>query len=138
MKSISVIVCVDERMGMMFNKRRQSRDRVLIQDIINSCDEKIYIGEYSRLLFEPHEGRYAVCKNPLDDCPDGGICFIENLPLAPHVGNISRLTVYNWNRRYPFDMRLDIDIEKEGFRKVSETEFVGSSHDKITKGVYVK
>ena len=122
----------------MFNKRRQSRDRVLIQDVIDTFKTPIYIGEYSRLLFEPHADKYTVCENPLAECPDGAVCFIESFPLMPHLEEICCLTVYNWNRRYPFDVKLDIDIKKEGFTLTSTGEFVGSSHDRITKEVYVK
>ena len=39
---------------------------------------------------------------------------------------------------YPYDVCFTIDLEKEGFTKVSESEFEGSSHDNITKGVYVR
>lgn len=32
-----VIACVDERKGMMFNQRRQSRDTALCEDILREC-----------------------------------------------------------------------------------------------------
>ena len=31
---MKIIVCLDDNSGMMFNRRRQSRDRVVIDDII--------------------------------------------------------------------------------------------------------
>ena len=34
--SMKVIVCVDDNNGMMFNNRRQSRDRILIEDVVKS------------------------------------------------------------------------------------------------------
>ena len=46
-------VCVDESMGMSFNRRRQSRDKKLTERLLSICAErKLYISDYSRPLFE--------------------------------------------------------------------------------------
>ncbi len=131
MKRITVAVCVDDRGGMTFFGKRQSRDRVLISELCESVQEKIYIHPYSKLLFEPHEERYVSADNPIDACPDGGICFIENISLAEHADVIETVILYKWNRVYPFDKKLDLALD--GFSVECESEFVGSSHDKITK-----
>ena len=45
-----VIVCLDDKGGMTFNNRRQSRDRVLIADVVKMADgSKIFISQYSRI-----------------------------------------------------------------------------------------
>ena len=50
---MKIIVCLDDFGGMLFNFRRQSRDRVLIADVMaDIADKKIYILEFSKLLFE--------------------------------------------------------------------------------------
>ena len=136
MRNLTVALCIDERGGMIFNKRRVSRDRVLISELVGSVNGKIYINEFSKLLFEPHSDRVVICADALNDAPDGAICFIEVPPLKPHIKDISRLIVYNWNRTYPYDLKLDISPEKEGFRLVSTYEFEGSSHEKITKEIF--
>ena len=136
MKNLTVALCTDERGGMIFNNRRVSRDRILIDELVSGVDGKVYIGEYSALLFEAHKDRVAVVGNVLADAPAGAVCFVEVPPFMPHVGDISRLIIYNWNRRYPFDKQLDISPAKMGFRLVSVTEFEGSSHEKITKEIY--
>jgi hypothetical protein len=46
--------------------------------------------------------------------------------------------VYRWNRRYPGDVFFDLDVSAAPWRCVETEEFVGSSHEKITKEVYVK
>jgi hypothetical protein len=138
MRNLTVVVCIDDRGGMMFNKRRQSRDRVLIQELVESVEGKIYINSYSTLLFESHTDRVEINENPLKECPSGAVCFIENLTLAPHLMDISTLIVYKWNKKYPSDVRLDIDIKKEGFKLLKTKEFQGSSHDKITKEIYIR
>ena len=57
---LKVIVILDDNLGMLFNNRRQSRDRVLIDDIIKTVkDNKIYIEEYSEILGTQFRPRYA-------------------------------------------------------------------------------
>ena len=136
MKKLTVALCTDERGGMIFNNRRVSRDRILIDDLVNSVEGVIYIGEYSALLFESHKDRVTVVADALADAPAGAVCFVEVPPFMSHEGDISRLIIYNWNRRYPFDRQLDISPAKMGFKLVSVTEFEGSSHEKITKEIY--
>ena len=136
MKKITVAVTVDERMGIAFNKRRQSRDRVLIKDLLDTATGKVYVSEYSLPLFDEYKDRVIVAEDPLAQCPDGGCCFVEMVELMPYIEEIDTLIVYNWNRHYPADKTLDIDLENGRFSLTSSTEFVGSSHEKITKETY--
>ena len=138
MRNITVAITVDDRMGIAFNKRRQSRDRVLIADLCDNTDGVVYVSPYSAPLFEEYADKVAVVDAPLADCPDGAVCFLEMTELKAHVEDISALTVYRWNRHYPSDKKLDIDIESCGFTLSHSYEFVGKSHDKITKEIYKK
>ena len=116
MRKIKVAITVDDKMGLAFNNRRQSRDKNLIADMCNKHSGDIYITSKSALLFEGYEDRIKIVDDPLCDCPDGGFCFVEMTHLAHHVDSIEELTVYHWNRLYPSDKKLDIDIEKCGFK----------------------
>ena len=136
MRDLSVIYATDERGGMIFNKRRVSRDKLLIKDIVDTVCGKIYISEYSKLLFEEYADRVVICADPLFDAPSGAVCFVEFPPIVPYIKDISRITVYNWNRRYPFELCIDISPIQCGFRSVSVCEFVGNAHDKITKEIF--
>ena len=49
-----IAVCVDDKMGMLFNHRRQSHDKFLIDDLMN-ITEKVHINSFSQELF----GEYA-------------------------------------------------------------------------------
>ena len=50
---MKIIVCVDLNNGMLFNSRRQSRDRTVIEYIYNFVGEKkLWITEFSKDLFE--------------------------------------------------------------------------------------
>ena len=130
--NVTVVVCLDDGMGMMWNSRRQSRDRVLIEELIGSTRETIYVHPYSEPLF-PGCDRLVVTDDPLGEC-ESGICFIENLPILPHKDKIRKLIIYKWNRTYPADMHFDLPLD--GARMISKTKFKGSSHDKITKEEY--
>ena len=130
-----VIVCLDERSGMMFNNRRQSRDRVLIEDIIKDLkDEKLLISPYSKMLFEGTDAKIKVENDPLKAAKQDEACFIEDKHLSEYKGEIDILVIYRWNRHYPCDFYFDLDINE--YKLVSSCEFAGSSHEKITKEVY--
>ena len=138
MRNISVAITVDDKMGLAFNKRRQSRDRKLIEDLFKKTQGAIYVSDYSLPLFEGYEDKISVVEDPIRDCPDGACCFIEMTHIGPYLDEIGELIVYGWNRLYPSDKKLDINIDDVGFKMTAKYEFVGSSHDKITKGIYKK
>ena len=132
---MKVIACLDDRCGMMFNNRRQSRDRILIEDVIKDLGkEKIYISPYSQLLFEVTDAKIKVSDNPLEAAKGDGVCFIEDKHLSEYKGEIDILVIYRWNRHYPCDFYFDLDINE--YKLVESRDFEGSSHEKITKEVY--
>ena len=133
---MKLIVCLDERKGMMFNNRRQSRDRVLIDNMIKMIgDDKLYIAPYSESLFENKEIKLKVKKNPLK-AADENWCFIENLPVAEYKDEIETVVIYHWNRHYPGDFFFDLELDS--YTLESSEELVGSSHEKITKEIWKK
>ena len=135
---MKIIVCLDDYGGMLFNHRRQSRDRVLIADVMQDMgEEKICILPYSELLFADYEGRYTVVED-FSSLPDDSVCFVESVSVRSLLKSISTVTVYNWNRVYPRDFVFDINLEKEGFSLMSSHEFEGYSHEKITKEIFKK
>ncbi len=136
MRKITAVVCLDNKGGMTFLGKRQSRDRVLIEELIKSTDGTVYISDFSTPLFKMHEGRYTVVENPLTDAPSGAVCFIENLAVSPVLDEIDEIILYKWNRHYPSDMKTDIPFDR--FYVVGESEFVGSSHDRISKVILRK
>lgn len=129
-----LIYCIDERNGLLFNNRRQSRDRLLIERVMNYADGKMYINDFSKKLFD----NYAV--NISDDfleiAKDGDYCFVENADAD--IRKAEKVILYKWNRHYPSDKKFTFDLKKEGFSLVSTEDFEGSSHDKITEEIYCK
>lgn len=132
---MQVIVCLDDRNGMLFNHRRQSRDREVLKEILKDAEGKrLWIRPFSQKLFQGAEHRVQVSDSPLDAAGLGENCFVEDLSLAGWEDSIESLTVYRWNRHYPGDFFLDLDLS--GWHLVSQREFPGNSHEKITKEVY--
>ena len=136
-----LIVCVDDRMGMTFGGRRQSRDRVLCEDVLGDVRQRgaqLYLSPYSVPLFDGMgaERLLCVCESYLTDAGETDFCFCEREAIASHAHRVSAVTVYRWNRHYPSDRKLDLDLSAYTLRET--TEFAGSSHDMITKEVYVK
>ena len=124
------ILTLDNENGMMFNHRRQSRDRVMLEHLVR-LSRSLTAGGTGRLLMAP----YTAGLFP-DGLPEGGdVCFVEDAPLAPHRARITCLYVFRWNRDYPADRRLDLDLS--GWERTEQEEFPGSSHDKITLERYL-
>lgn len=137
-ESLTVIICTDERGGMLFNKRRVSRDEFVTLDIINTvASSKLYIKPYSEKLFREYGG-YELCDDPLSACGEGDYCFIEDEDISPFLGRADGLIIYNWCRAYPYDLKFDTPPAEFGFVRVDSKKFAGHSHKKIVKDVYRK
>ena len=135
--SMTVFVCIDERGGMTFNGRRQSRDSEVMSDIKKSCEKGLLLASAFSEKMLTAEGLSAkIVDDPLSNAGEGDFVFIENLPLIPHLDRIKKLIIYHWNRHYPSDRKLDVDVSSHGFRLISSREFKGSSHEKITREDY--
>lgn len=134
---MNIIVCVEDNNGMMFNKRRVSQDVEVRNDIYkNLYGKTLIMNSYSFKMFEKDgsNANIKVDENlPIDD--NMNFQFIENVKLSKFEQKIDNLVVYYWNRKYPNDFKFDIDISK--WKLVSEVEFVGKSHEKITKKVFI-
>lgn len=125
---MKLIVCLDDNNGMMFNNRRQSRDKILIENVLEFCKgEKLYTNEYSARLFP--ENAVEICENP-----KSGYCFAENFTV--NENDIEEIIVYKWNRVYPADVQFNIDLKK--WNLAETVDFAGSSHEKITRERYVR
>ena len=107
-----VIVCTEDRGGMLFNNRRVSKDRTVIQKILELSEgKKLWIHPFSEKLFEQeHPENCCVDENFLEKAGEGDICFVENQSLKGMEGQIEKLIVFGWNRAYPFDFKLDLDL----------------------------
>lgn len=135
---MNIIICLDDKNGMMFNKRRQSQDKILRADIKELVKNNIlYMNNYSYKLYKDiDDGNIQVCEDFLEQCNSNDFCLVENETLNNIINKIDNIVIYKWNRIYPADMHFDIDLENNLWQLIKETEFTGSSHEKITKKIY--
>ena len=128
---MKLIVCLDDNKGMMFNNRRQSRDRVLIENVLELCKgEKLYTNEYSSKLFPE---KFVEIFDSMEEIGNG-YCFAENFTV--NENDVEEIIVYKWNRVYPADVHFNIDLDN--WNLTETVDFEGSSHDKITREIYVR
>ena len=134
---MKLIVCLSDDGGMLFNQRRQSRDRVLIADMIRHVQNTtLWVDDYSAPLFGENAPTMRAVSAPAKEAQTGDYCFVERTPLPQNVDNVEELIIYRWNRLYPSDVFFTLDMS--AFRLAESTEFVGSSHEKITKEIWKK
>lgn len=134
---MKIIVCVDDRLGMMFNHRRQSRDRYLLDDVKGDLgDAVLRVSPYSEKLISGSGIRYVVADDPFLNADADSIVFVEDKDPLPYLSDIDEITLYRWNRKYPYDVALSIPLSE--FRLMKSYEFNGYSHEKITKDIYKK
>lgn len=126
---MKLIVCLDDKNGMLFNNRRQSRDGNLIENMLEICKgESLYTSTYSSALFP--ENAVVICEdfNTLEN----GFVFAENFMIDED--KIQEIIVYKWNKVYPADTHFNISLDN--WNLVEATDFEGSSHEKITREIY--
>ena len=133
-----VIACVDKKGGMLFNRRRQSQDRVLRSRILDRTKgTMLWMNGYSSRQFkEGLPSHVSVAEDFLVQAGLGEFCFVEDADLPPYEGQIEGIILYHWNRDYPGDTFFPLDLSP--FTLQSTREFPGSSHETITEEVYTR
>ena len=132
---MNVIVVADERNGTMWGGRRQSRDRVLTDRILQMSGGALFVTPYTAKLFAGTAAQLTVSEDPFRAAGENDWCFAEGLPLLPVQKKIGRLVVYRWDCVFPTDQKLDLDLA--AMKRVATAEFAGYSHEKITEEVYI-
>ena len=129
---MTLYICLDDRSGLQFNKRRQSRDSAVLEDIRTQLTGSLLIEPFSEKLIREAEIPYVLPPETADDF------FAENIPSDELLEQVNKLVIYRWNRLYPSDVRWEPDLPALGFALEETTEFPGTSHEKITREVYTR
>lgn len=129
---MTLYICLDDRNGLQFNRRRQSRDAALLEDIRRQIIGSLLIDPYSEKLIREAEIPYVLPPEAAEDY------FAENIPSEEILETTNKLVIYRWNRHYPSDVRWEPDLAGMGFTLSETAEFPGTSHEKITREVYVR
>ena len=127
---MTLYICLDDRNGLKFNKRRQSRDAAVLEDIRSQFSGKLLIEPFSEKLIQAAEIPYVLPPETAEDY------FAEDVPSEDILAQTEKLIIYRWNRRYQAD--LFFDIELKGWIIESASDFPGTSHEKITREVYIR
>ena len=133
-----IIACVDNDMGMLFNNRRLSKDKVVTKHIIDLVsNKKIWINNFSKDLFEDYNLDNLIIDDEfINKIGENDYCFIENILPTEIENKADKIIIYNWNRKYPADLHFDINLDNWVLEE--ETDFIGNSHDKITQMIYIR
>ena len=129
---MTLYICLDDRNGLQFNKRRQSRDASVLEDIRSRLAGQLLIDPFSEKLIREAGIPYVLPPEETEDF------FAEAVPSEELLAKVTQLVVYRWNRHYPADVRWEPDLGALGFSLQETTEFPGKSHEKITREVYVR
>ena len=122
------IVCVDDNLGVSLFNKRQSFDENLLKDIKNIIgDDKLLVSEYTYNLFLKYNLENNVYTEK--DLYEYNYTFKEVDNLSNY--DISNIIIYRWNRLYPSDNKLSIDLTN--YKLLNKYEFIGTSHEKITR-----
>ena len=134
---MTVIICLDDQSGMAFNKRRQSRDSRVTEDLkAEFSEDGIKIAPYSEPLFAAADVKYTVCEDLASE--RDGVLFVETFDPATLSDRIRRLVIYRWNRQYPADLFCTLDPRRTEWNLRSVKEFCGTSHERITREILEK
>lgn len=141
-----LIACVDDNLGLSFNNRRLSKDKVLAAHILSRVGERpAWVSAYTaKMLFGDDLARplnWKLSNIPLRAAIGGEFCFAEDAPSSEIVyamqsHNLEGVWLYRWNRSYPGDNFFPLDMSDTRWKKVSESELKGYSHPSITEEIY--
>lgn len=128
---MNFIVCVEDRMGISFNKRLLSRDKYL-DDYLNqvALKEKLYVDEnyMNYIKKENYKLTTEIEKNNKNIIHEINI-FCSSKDTLHFLNCSDKVTIFFWNRRYPADVYLDYDYIRKNYKLIkSEDEISGSSH----------
>lgn len=149
---MNLIYILDQNGGMMFNHRRQSKDKTLIEDVVNIVSKvggTLWLTEYSKKLFGDFKLKVdnleKLLNSPLDNITDNDFLFIEDSNFdfktffEENPSFNKRFLIYTWDRTYPYDKQFDLSYFSLNEFKLKEARsFSGNSHDKIMLEIFEK
>ena len=135
---MTLYFCLDDRGGMLFNHRRQSRDAAVLEDIRSRVTGDLLVDPFSAKLMERAQIPFAYAPEEITESIADGHFLVEARQPGQWVNFADTVVLYRWNRHYPADLYFDIDLTAMGFVLQETMDFPGKSHENITREVYVK
>lgn len=133
---MNVVLCIENRGGMLFNHRRLSQDRAVRAHILkDAAGQKLWMNAYSAGQFtEEERAHISLAEDFLERAESGDFCFVEDQDITPYAAKIERIILYLWNRDYPSDMQFTFDLSE--WHCIAREDFSGYSHEKLTREVF--
>lgn len=137
---MTAIICIDEKTGMLFNNRRQSKDSTVREKILSLSENgSLFMNSYSAKQFEESKlSKINIDEKFFEHSQDDDFCFFENCGVSSYIDDINKFVVFKWNRNYPADFYLDFLPWENNWQLKESQDFEGTSHEKITMEVYEK
>lgn len=148
---MTIIACVDKRMGLSFNGKAPSRDRVIARDILESdeCLNGIITNErtarYLSDVAQDNAAEIAVLPD-IEAVPDGDLMRLTNRAAVIETGSpeeidallalSDRVILYVWDTTYPYTERFPDMDALPGWTLASEELLDGYSHAGVAKRTY--
>ncbi|MFI3260154.1 MAG: hypothetical protein R3Y13_00345 [bacterium] len=121
-------VTVSNNLGLSFFNKRQSSDIKVLEDMIKEAENsKILVNKSALDIFTKNNLEQHITTS------ESSYVFYECDELSS-IKDINILIVYYWNRDYPSDKFLKLNLN--AYKELEKIEFQGNSHDNITKIVY--
>lgn len=128
----TLVLCIDDKCGLAFNRRRQTKDRVQREHLkIQLGDTPLYLTPYTAKLMKTE----PAWEELPEQFPEDGAIWVEREDPENLMKQADRVLLYRWNRSYPGDVFTGLPADA-GFQLMTEEHFEGSSHDDICCEVY--
>ena len=90
---MTLAFCVDDRGGLSFNRRRQSRDRAVSADLLSQAGEcTLWVEPCSRPLFPEEAEHIRTAEEPWTQAGPEDLCFLELTGPAPALERAHQLS----------------------------------------------
>ena len=135
---MKIIMCIEERGGILFNKRRVSSDRIVSEDILKHIKgESLWMSSYTFKLFHDfHQDQIKVHDDFWKMAENHAYCMVEEKVPDELWAKVEEVILYKWHRKYPYDLAFSCQKLEGQFDLAHTSELKGYSHKKITKEVY--
>lgn len=132
---MKLITVVDERNGLTFGRRRLSRDRLLIERVMEKVGKsRLWMDGYTAEMFgNAVPVNVCIGTDWFSKATDLDYAFLERIPEGFNMKEITEIIKFCWNRHYPSDAQFPILLPSEGWHLIYRRDFQGYSHEKITE-----
>lgn len=133
-----LIFTLDDHNGANLAGKRQSKDRVVANKIVELANNHLYILEKTASFFKNNDMSNVTCTifSDLWRLPNDAVFFSEEVVPQELMEQAEKIYVFRWNRQYPSLTKDRVNLD--AFHKTVIDEFPGHSHEKITLEEYTK